>query len=457
MPVSHGPTRITGIRHAGTNITEVRHGSVLVWRASLLRDTFDDDRGIGLGLNWTDMGPSLTPYLASVENESYARINLPDGEAVIASKTSRFKWNAGVATTDDGYIETRVATQGDWDGTFETIFWSHMSDTGWTNGVGISLRGSTVRIVSLVGATKVDRANGGSFKRGDILRLVHSNGGTLHSLWKNGLLVAQWNDSTAIVSKGGGFRSFGLQFFGRKDFFLTPRRYSPGLDYVEAGGGDPRIRPMSVAGFRLFNSKRTPVFTFPSYAPAANDLLLVGVATTEFVAGGHVDPAGWTTPAGGEVASDANTGRLVYHLVTQAEQDSGQVTWSIPNYLNNAQNSLWGTAVAFRGVDPANPIDALVSTFNSANNATPHTFPAINGALLNNRSLVVGFICNDQGGTYGDPPADWVTLSRGAGQIMCARNTLTQVGVNVLAANVSTSFPDEFVGFSIALNEAPSS
>jgi hypothetical protein len=457
MPVTRGgDIRITAIKRGATALTSIKRGTVTVWQASLLRDDFNEDRGIGLGSNWFDHGTALTPHLISVNNESYARINLPDGVGVITGKTSRMRYLGGISTTDDGYVEVRVATRGDWENDFETIAYSHLSDGAFTHGVGISLRASSIRIVSMVaGGVRVDRASAGSFQPGDVIRLVHSNGGNVHQIYKNGILKATWNDSTNIASRGAGFRSYGIQMYGRKDSIFTPRRYSPGLDYIEAGGGDFRVRPMATANDVRFNT-RTPRLSFPKYVAAKDDLLLVGVATTEFVSGGHVDPPGWTTV--GHQTSDANVGRIVYHQVTQAEADAGQTSWSLGNYLNNS-TQVTALAAVFRSVDPTNPIDAITSTFSSANLASPHIFPAIPGASLSNRSLVVGFVCADGGPTYGSPPAGWEMLARGGagsvGRVMCVRTVLTQSGVDVLAAEIVPNIPDEFVGFSVALTEAP--
>lgn len=451
--------RIESIRKGSTHIAEIHRGAELIYRASTLRDMFNYDRGIGLGTDWIDQGPATTPHLISVHNESYARINLPDDVGVISSKTSRMRYIGGLSPTNDGWMEVGIATRGDWDGSFETIVYSHMSDTAFTHGVGLSLRGSRARLVSLVAGDKVDRTSPVSFQPGDTAHLIHSNGGDLHTLLLNGRVREQWNDSTNIASKGPGFQSYGMQMFGRKDFFLTSRRYSPGIDYIIAGGGEKRIRAIAYSNHSLFN-KRTPTMSFADYVPAVNDLILVSIASSDNIGGGVTTPAGWVTPAGGSVGSDANVGRLVYHLVTPEEAAAVQTSWTVPSYLNNGTN-MGVPAVVFRGVDPLDPIDAITTSFNSANLATPHLTPLIPGADLSNRSLVVGFIFADGGPTYGTPPEGWTVLLRNPafqiGRVVLTRSALTQSSVDVLPIAMTPSIPDEYVSLAVALREAPSS
>ena len=261
MPIQTGADRrITGVKRGLVTIGEIRQGTILRYRSATMRDTFSEDRGIGLGPNWSDHGPATSPNLISVENESYARMQLADGVNVISTKTSKMRWNAGIATSDDGYLELRPATRGDWEGDFETVAYSHLSDGAFTHGVGISLRGSRLRIRSMTAGVLSDRADGGSFQAGDIIRLVHTNGGSLHTLFRNGRQVAVWNDAGGLANKGAGYRSYGISMIGRKDSIFTGRRYSPGLDYIEAGGGDARIRSVASHRPQLYN-KRTPTFS----------------------------------------------------------------------------------------------------------------------------------------------------------------------------------------------------
>lgn len=460
MPFIKGSVApLTAIRHGSTAINEIRRGTTLVWAASLLRDNFNDDRGIGLGAAWTDHGPAVTPNLASVINEQYARINLPDGVNVISGQRSRWRYNLATAPTDDGYLEIKIATRGDWDGTFSTTAFSHLSNSAFTDGVGINLRGSRLRITCMLASTETDKADCGGFVPGDVCRLVHTNGGTLHQMFRNGRLVGAW-DGTGVASVGSGFRSTGLSVYGRKDSILTPRRYSPGIDYIEAGAGDARIRTMATTSPVFFN-KRSLSIPFTDYTPAENDLILLFVTTTDAIGSGFTPPAGWVAlPGASVVASDSNVAYGAYHLVTAAEAAAVQTSWPLPNFLNSPVNA--GTAAAvFRGVNPATPIDAVATGFNSSNTAYPHVFPGISGSQLSNRSLVVGFVGADGGPVYNAPPPGWEQIVRGRatqiGRAMCVRTALTQAGVDVLPASIAPSFADEYAAFTVALTELPSS
>lgn len=467
MPIIRGAgAPLTAIRRGSTPINEIRRGTTLVWAASLLRDNFNDARGIGLGPAWTDHGPAVSPYLASVVNSQFARINLPDGVNFIAGQRSRWRYNLAQAPSDDGYLEIKVATQGDWDGTFSTTAFSHLSNTAFTDGVGINLRGSQLHITCMLAGTETDKADCGGFVPGDVVRLVHTNGGTLHQMFRNGRLVGAW-DGTGVAQKGSGYRSVGLSVYGRKDSFLTPRRYSPGIDYIEAGAGDARIRTMAVSGPMTYN-RRLIALSFANYTPAENDLILLFVGTTDAIGSGFTPPPGWVAlPGASSVASDANVVYGAYHLVTAAEAAAVQTSWSLPNFLNAPVNSGAGAAI-FRGVDPTNPIDAVAVGFNSADNAYPHVFPGIPGSQLGNRSLVVGFVGADGGPLYNNPPAGWEQIVRGRqfeiGRAMCVRTALTQAGVDVLPASIAPSFADEYAAFAdeyaaftVALTELPSS
>ncbi|QGH80046.1 hypothetical protein SEA_NHAGOS_35 [Gordonia phage NHagos] len=231
MSLRLGSTPITNVRLGSTDIKEIRRGSTLIWSRSNVRDDFNRADSTGLGASWTDHGPASSPYLASVLN-NYARLNIPDGLISLSLQTSRWRYNAAQMPSDDGYVETRVASKGDagWDRITEVFGW--LTNTSFDSGVGIRLDGSVPSIVRRVTGTETVMASGTTYAAGDVLR-VRKNG-TVYSLYRNGAFVTQWNDSGNTAVTGAGNRSLGVVLTGTKDT-LGPRRFSAALDYVEAG------------------------------------------------------------------------------------------------------------------------------------------------------------------------------------------------------------------------------
>ncbi|WAB09213.1 hypothetical protein SEA_LITTLEMUNCHKIN_37 [Gordonia phage LittleMunchkin] len=229
MTVRLGGKLITDVRLGTKPITQIRRGSQLIWSKATLRDDFNRADSIGLGANWTDLGPATAPYLASVTN-NYARLNIPSNLVNLDLKTSRYRYTAGVKPNDNGHIETRVAIKGDagWDRITEVYGWMNVDMSG---GVAIRFDGSVASIVRRVNNTSVVVATGGTYAAGDILKL--SRNGQTWTLRRNGQLAVEWVDDGNTVTTGAAFRSLGLLVTGTKDT-LGPRRYSAAVDYIEA-------------------------------------------------------------------------------------------------------------------------------------------------------------------------------------------------------------------------------
>jgi hypothetical protein len=245
MSLQLGSTPITGVKLGTTHITSIYIGATLVWSSTGIRDDADRQDAIGLGSNWTDLGPALTPNLASVYSR-YFRMNMEDAGTTQSTQTDRQVYNAAVSPADDGYLETVPLTEGD--SGLQTIVWRRANVT-LTNGVGIHLRSGEASIVSRISNTEVVRTpTGRGFQPGDIIRLTQE--GNVHSLRVAGGDPVVWNDSGGLAAVGASFRSMGLTMQGSRilqhgrgeggtqtDEYV--RQYSPALEFVEMGSDTP--------------------------------------------------------------------------------------------------------------------------------------------------------------------------------------------------------------------------
>lgn len=230
MPgINLGANSIGSIKLGTTDIQSVRLGLVTVWSKTTLFDSFNRPNG-PMGSQWTDEGHSDNNFLARVYNQG-CRLNIPDGLINMVIQYSSFRFNAGAAAADDGYLEIRVGDNGNSaDFVYTTAY--RRVPTGMSSGVGIRLRASSLSIVSRVSGTDTERAACGSFQAGDTIRLTQN--GTAHSMYRNGSFVGQWDDSGNVVPAGAAYRYMGLTVMGSKDF-LGPRRFSAAIDSIECG------------------------------------------------------------------------------------------------------------------------------------------------------------------------------------------------------------------------------
>lgn len=240
MTITRGSTVISDIRRGSTLINEVRRGSTIIWQRANATSTdfataFGEDAD-DLGSDWTSHGPSAD-FLIGIENGT-ARLKLPDGliGGFFDLRTSRMRYNAATAPADDGYIEVVAASMGSsgsllsWSDGFRTVAFSRLSNSGFTHGVGIDMAAGQCWITRMVSSTESRMAAGGAFAAGNRLHLSHAN--RVHTLYRNGFQVAQWNDSGASAEKGSGYRSMGLLAQAGKDV-LGPRRFSPAISSIK--------------------------------------------------------------------------------------------------------------------------------------------------------------------------------------------------------------------------------
>lgn len=221
-----------------TPVQRMYLGSTLVWTANSMRDDFNRVNDDVLGANWSAENPGwpLAPAYTAGVVDGRCRLAIPDGLISLDMTTSRHRYTAATAASDDGYIEAKVATQGAgpalWLFPYVTQVFGRGSNTGFTSGVGFQLDGSVIRLIRRVSSVDVAVVyDCGAYSPGDVIRLTYV--GRLFTLTKNGETVGVWNDSGAVTAKGASNRSLLIRVDGSKDL-LGPRRFSPALDYVEA-------------------------------------------------------------------------------------------------------------------------------------------------------------------------------------------------------------------------------
>lgn len=234
--ISLGSTSIIDIRRGTTLINEVRRGSTLVWARTSIFDDFERDDADTLGADWTYSG-STTHKLGI--NSGTARVKIPDGliGGFFSLETSRAWFNVDTASDDDGFVECQPGSlgssaSGGSPGGYYTQVFGRLSNAAFTHGVGIYLVAGQCGIVRRVASSDSNRASGGAFQAGDVLRLTYV--GNVYTLTRNGSQVAEWDDSGATASVGAGYRTLGIRGDGAKDL-LGPRRFSPALNYVTMG------------------------------------------------------------------------------------------------------------------------------------------------------------------------------------------------------------------------------
>lgn len=224
---------IVAIKRGASSIVQIRRGATLIWSGSGLRDDFNRT---DLGADWIHYGPA-GDYVADIVNDML-RLDIPDGLLAVPLKTDRVRLNTAQVSGTDYYLEFRVGSQGSGDSPFlgnkhRTQVFARVSDGAFTHGVGVDLYGSQLGIVRRVSNTDTIMVpNFGAFTAGDTIRMTGV--GNLHTVRRNGQFAGEWNDSAATAASGAGYKSIGVRVDASKDT-LGPRRFSPGIDWIEAG------------------------------------------------------------------------------------------------------------------------------------------------------------------------------------------------------------------------------
>lgn len=227
-----GSAPVQGLYIGATPVQQLYKGSTLVWSRSGVRDDFNRD---DLGATWTHYGPA-NDFVADIVN-GMLRLDIPDGQVAVALKTDRIRFNAAKVSGTDYYLEFRVGTQGSGDsitGTkHRTQVFARVSDGAFTHGVGVELLNSKLAIVRRVANVETIMVpDCGAFAAGDIIGM--RGVGNLHTLRRNGQFAGEWPDTAATAASGPGYKSIGARVDASKDL-LGPRRFSPGIDWIEAG------------------------------------------------------------------------------------------------------------------------------------------------------------------------------------------------------------------------------
>lgn len=262
---------------------------------------------------------------------------------------------------------------------------------------------------------------------------------TIRTDWGNNGLGAASKDQAASGSSGSVSGSF-----------ATAGKTGAWLGALEPGG------PLAW-GNATTTASRSPAITFSNYTPIADDIVAFWAASGAAAAAATA-PTNWVlpTPAAGAnpVASDSHTQAFTYHVVTSGEASGGTVTYTATNLWNVAQTGNVVGAV-LRGIDTTTPIDSIVSTFSSANAATPHVLAALTGTDLSTDSIVLSAVAKDGTGTY-TTPAGWAAVTSSntnQGHWLGYREGLTTSGTNVAATNITPSAGDEYCSITVAFTK----
>lgn len=224
---------IVAIKHNGHDIVQIWRNGELYWSSSILRDDYTRD---DLGGQWTHYPVPNATYRADIVNGAL-RMDIPDGLIGLDLQTDRVRFNAAQVPQDDYYAEFRIGSQGSGNsitGTaHRTDVFARVSNAAFSHGVGVRLLNSQLSIVRRVlGIDTVMEPDCGAFTVGDTVRLAGV--GDVHTLRRNGTVVGVWNDIGHTAARGSDNRSIGVRVDGSKDA-LGPRRFSPAIDWIEAG------------------------------------------------------------------------------------------------------------------------------------------------------------------------------------------------------------------------------
>ena len=238
MTLYRGTAPIIAVYRGATPITAIYRGTVPLWSPDTAGDDFNGAAGPLALPTWADINASV--YKLGIE-DGRARVLIPDGllGGFWDFNTSTFRYALSVNPGNNGYVEARLATQGDSSSItslsgYVTDVWNRGNNLGstHTHGVGFRAIGGQVQLCSVIGSVVAARDDPVPFQSGAICRV--SSVGNIHTQLLNGKAVGEWNDSGGLAQQGTNYRSLIITGQGAKDF-LGPRRFSPALDYVKMG------------------------------------------------------------------------------------------------------------------------------------------------------------------------------------------------------------------------------
>jgi hypothetical protein len=233
-----GTKNVRALYLGARRVSRVMLGSKLVWNSATVFDDFNRANSKLDAKDWVNAGPSFDHVASVVDGKM--RIDIPDGLMDPFGRISYMRYTKALAPADDGYIECLVSTMGDStpgifaDIVYRTTLFGKVSNTGFSEGVGISLSASGISLTVRNGLIDREVKTFGSYAPLDVIRLTFV--GKLYTMYRNGASLGTWTDSSNQVETGAGYRSMGIRVDGAKEMLgLGPRRFSPALDYVEYG------------------------------------------------------------------------------------------------------------------------------------------------------------------------------------------------------------------------------
>lgn len=170
---------------------------------------------------------TVTYPIGSIGN--LGRILIPDG-LVSLSPTTGWARSENL-TSDDGYLQIGVGSSGN-QGEATRVFRRYDESGAISSGVGLHLVDGQVSIDRLVGTTETLVVPAmAPYAPGDDLMLTQV--GDVHTAYRNGQRIGEWEDNSRTAGVGVGKRAVGMAMTGSQDL-MGPRTFSPALRYVRA-------------------------------------------------------------------------------------------------------------------------------------------------------------------------------------------------------------------------------
>jgi len=189
--------------------------------------------------------------------------------------------------------------------------------------------------------------------------------------------------------------------------------------------------------------------TQPAGHQAGDILILIAFSYHGAGAATINTPAGWTLISASAAWANSNTSKCAafYKIAASSSEPSVSVSTATTSFMD-CQIS------AFSGADGTTPIDANTSWVTSGASSTSFTCQAI--TTVTNNALLVYFICDNDGATYGTPPTG-VTERAESGptftgfDFVVATKTKTPAGSESSGTYTKTTGPNGGIGIVVAL------
>ena len=202
----------------------------------------------------------------------------------------------------------------------------------------------------------------------------------------------------------------------------------------------------------LNNPSPGVIFDAGDYSNVVEDDLMVMWVRTSTTAA-ISETLGWTSVLGSNVvvSSGGHTCVCVSRWVTAAEDSANTLDYIATNLLT--ANKAWRAAtLVFRGVDPADPFDAVSSVVNTTTTTT-HVLPGVSSGDIDFDDCMVGsgVTGRQSSGTY-CTPAGWTSQQAGVAYGVYNRVERTTADVAVASQDITISTSTSSAAVTVVLN-----